>query len=380
VPRDLKREGASGLVRIALELAREQVAQGHTVELHGWRPSAGPRRYDLLGVKIQVTRGWGWARTSRVDARMIAPLLMSSALSPDASIAHVHSEPHLLLAPRARARLLHYHTPVPARPPRAYGWLVRRAARVVCCSDFIRRQFLSRVEYPSERAVVVHGGIDLRDYQRFGSAPNAAERRRWGIAPDETAILYAGAVVAEKGLVELLSALQRLRGSGSEPRWRLLIAGDAGLWRTIDASPPDGRDAYTARALVMSRGLPVSWLGVVAHEDMPGLYAAADIVTCPSTWDDPFPTVNIEAMAAGRPVVASRVGGVPEAVQDGTTGLLVRAGDDTELCAALASLVDDPARRRRLGDAGRARSELFTSAAAAARLEALYREVLECSQ
>ena len=375
VPRDLSNEGSSGLVRIAVELARAQVAHGDAVELYGWRPGASAASYDLLGIDVHVTPGWRWARTTRVDARVLAPLLAASAVGPVASIAHVHTEPHLLLARRARARILHYHTPMPRPQPRAYRWLLRRAARVVCCSEFIRRQFLSQTDYPAERAVVVHGGINV---DQFHDCAATSKRADWGIAADETAILYAGAIVPEKGVVELLEALQRLRAQRPDLRWRLLIAGDATLWRTIDASPARGPDAYTARALDLSRGLPVTWLGVIAEERMPALYAAIDLVACPSVWEDPFPTVNVEAMAAGKPVVAARVGGVPEAVVDGATGILVQPANSDALASALGALIGDPDRRRALGQAARTRSKLFTSSAAAQRLDALYREVLEC--
>jgi glycosyltransferase involved in cell wall biosynthesis len=233
------------------------------------------------------------------------------------------------------------------------------------------------MDYPEDRTIVVHGGVDLSRYQPSSALPDPARRDRWRIAPDEIAILYAGAVVPEKGLVELLRALHRVRNAHADLRWRLLIAGDAGLWRTIEAGP--GNDVYTSRARELSRGLPIAWLGVIPEHDMPELYAAVDLVTCPSIWDDPFPTVNLEAMAASRPVVASRVGGVPEAVQDGTTGLLVPPGDDAALADALASLIADPEQRRRLGDAGRSASRKFTIAAAARRLEDLYREALECA-
>jgi glycosyltransferase involved in cell wall biosynthesis len=251
----------------------------------------------------------------------------------------------------------------------------------VCCSDFVRRQFLARVDYPADRTIVVHGGVDLCRFQIASPELSPSERLKWGINPGETAILYPGAVVPEKGLVELLCALHRLRSTEPELAWRLLIAGDAELWRTIESADGarPGPDAYTARARELSRGLPVSWLGVVPEQAMPGLYAAVDLVTCPSVWEDPFPTVNLEAMAAGKPVVASRVGGVPEAVDDGITGVLVEPGDDVALAAALSALIADPVRRRQLGEAGRARSGRFTSAAAAARLDELYQEALQCA-
>ncbi|MBV9359033.1 MAG: glycosyltransferase family 4 protein, partial [Chloroflexi bacterium] len=326
VPRDLRHEGPSGLVGIALGLALTQAARGHLVELHGWRPGAGPERYSLHGVSVRVTPGWGWAHTSRVDGRVLAPLLAYSAASRQASIAHVHTEPHLLLAPRARRRVLHYQTPVPASPPRTYRWLVERADAILCCSGFVRDQVLARLDLPAERVEVLHGGIDLRPYADIGPTPDVRSRQAWGIGADETALLFVGAVVPEKGLRELLQSLREVRRTRPELSWRLLIAGNAGLWATIDSAASQA-DPYTEETRALSRDLPITWLGLVAHDDMPRLYGAVDAVVCPSIWDDPFPTINLEAMAAGRAVVGSRVGGVPEAVLDGVTGRLVPPRD-----------------------------------------------------
>jgi glycosyltransferase involved in cell wall biosynthesis len=377
VPRDLEHEGPSGLVGMTLGLARAQAARGHTVELHGWRPGGGTQRYSLHGVSIRVTSGWRWARTSRVDARVVAPLLAFSATSRPASIAHVHSEPHLLLAPRARRRVLHYQTPVPDAPPPTYRWLVQRAHTILCCSGFIREQVLARLNVPPERVEVLHGGIDLRPYADIQPTAEPSARQAWGIGPDETTLLFVGAVVPEKGLRELLRSLQQVRRVRPDLRWRLLIAGDAGLWATIDGSPLQA-DRYTEETRALGRDLPINWLGVAAHDVMPRLYAAVDVVVCPSIWDDPFPTVNLEAMAAGRAVIASRVGGVPEAVLDGVTGVLVGPGDERRLSEALVQIIACPEQRLRLGAAGRARAQQFSSAAVAERLDFVYAKILGC--
>jgi glycosyltransferase involved in cell wall biosynthesis len=373
IPRAGVAEGTSGLVGSAFGIARAQAARGYRAELYGWRPDDGPRRYRLDGVAVSVTPGWGWAHTPRVDGRVIAPLLAMSALDRPVDVAHVYSDPHLLLAPRVRARVLHFQTPVPDSPPPLYRRLVGRADLVVCCSDFIRRQLLSRVALPPERVAVVHNGVDLRPFVAARAADREAERRRRGIGPDEVVLLYVGAVVPEKGLLHLLRALALVRPAHP---CRLAVAGGAALWPTADDPYPDETDVYTRAVRAAGKDLPVTWLGVVPQDEMPAVYALADVFICPSVWDEPFGTVNVEAMAAGTPVVASRVGGVPEAVAEDETGLLVPPADAEALAGALATLIGDPARRRRMGEAARLRAEAFTWERAAERLDTLYREVL----
>jgi D-inositol-3-phosphate glycosyltransferase len=257
-----------------------------------------------------------------------------------------------------------------------YRRLVHSADLIICCSGFVRDQLAARLGRAGERALVVHGGIELDAYADASPAERAATRQALGVEPGEVALLFAGAIVPEKGLAELLAGLHQVRSLFPEQRWRLLVAGDADLWRTIEGATRPGPDPYTRRCHQLAEGLPVTWLGVVSHDAMPGLYGAVDIVLCPSTWDDPFPTVNLEAMAAGRPIIASRVGGVPEAVLDGETGILVPRGDPDALRAALAQLIAEPATRQRLGLAGCQRAQGFTSAAVAQRLDALYGEIL----
>ncbi len=372
VPRDLATEGVSGLVGTALGLARAQRARGYRVELHGWRPDPGPRGYELDGIGVRVTPGWWWARTPTIDGRVVAPLLALSARSRPVDIVHVHVEPHLLLAPRGSGYVLHHNTPIPEQPLRFYQRLVARARLVVCCSDFTRRQFLARVDYPPEQTVVIPNGIDAAPAE-VDAGP--AERSRLGIEPDEVVVLFVGAIVPEKGLLQLLQAIGSLQPRF--PRLHLLVAGGAALWATSDDPAPTGADAYSTAVRAAAAGLRVTWLGVVPKARMRRLYGVADIFAFPSIWDEPFGMVNVEAMAAGLPVVASTVGAVPEIVVDGETGLLAPRGDVAAFAAALAALIDDPERRARLGRAGRAHADCFAWSRAAARLDGLYRELLD---
>ena len=118
--------------------------------------------------------------------------------------------------------------------------------------------------------------------------------------------------------------------------------------------------------------------GSVLHDELPGLYRAADVFVLPAVHDragnvDGLPNVILEAMASGLPVVASAISGVPLAVTDGETGLLVGENERDELARALVALARDPDRRRRLGDAARSRAESeLTWDAVAARYRAAY--------
>ena len=153
-------------------------------------------------------------------------------------------------------------------------------------------------------------------------------------------ILAVGRLKAPKDFLTLIRALGDLPPASFEAT----IVGE-------DLTAPD----WSRRSVLSDLTGRVRLVG--ERRDVPQLLAAADVFVLPST-SEGLPVSVLEAMAAGLPVVASRVGGVPEQVSDGKTGLLVEPGDPNELAAALHRLTVDPSLRRRLGSAGRARAEL----------------------
>lgn len=366
VPTSLDSEACSGLVGAALGIAQAQSTRGYTMQLMGWNPAQIPGSWRIGEVEVHVTRGWSRARAAQFDFRVIAPLLNLSRRLGAVDVAHVYADPHLLLTPRANVRVLHLQTPVGEHPPRTWTHLLRRADAVVCCSEFIRRQFLERVEYPAERVFTVHNGIDESRYQ--GDA-GARTRRAWGIDDDTSVVLFAGAVVPQKGLLHLLRAASRLP---STLNYEIVVAGAPNLWRTPESVAARGEDTYTRAVREAAEGLPVRWLGLSPSAAMPGIYAAADIFVAPSVWDEPFGMVACEAMAAGKPVIASRAGGLPEIVVDGQTGLLVSRGDDAALAHALERLLQDPELATRFGQQGRERASIFSWSSAASKLDDIY--------
>jgi glycosyltransferase involved in cell wall biosynthesis len=116
------------------------------------------------------------------------------------------------------------------------------------------------------------------------------------------------------------------------------------------------------------------WIG---RDELPSLYRSSGMLVLPSVWEEPFGIPLVEAMASGLPVVATRVGGIPEIVEHGVTGLLVPPDDPDALAGAIAELLVDPSRARELGEAGRRRAEeRFSWETVAERLRGLYADLL----
>ncbi|MBI3506506.1 MAG: glycosyltransferase [Proteobacteria bacterium] len=208
---------------------------------------------------------------------------------------------------------------------------------------------------PRERLHLIRNGIDLARFAR--PAPRADVRAAFGTPPEALVFACVANLIGYKGHDDLIAALA---AAPDLPAWELWCVGrDDGL----------GADL---RAQAESAGISahVRWLGPRA--DVPDLLAAADVGVLASH-EEGFPNAVIEAMAAGLPVVATKVGGIPEAVADGSTGLLVAPRNRSALSAALARLGTDAALRRAMGDAGRARATAdFGIAACAAGYARLY--------
>jgi glycosyltransferase involved in cell wall biosynthesis len=231
----------------------------------------------------------------------------------------------------------------------------RFAAKVVSVSDGSRAALLaSGLERP-RRVVTIRNGVVAEPRRGAGRAL----REELGIAADDPVAVQVAVLRPGKGHAAAAEAIARVRER--LPRLRLLVVGD-------------GPDRAAVERAVDRLGDAAFMLG--HRDDVMAVLDAADVLVHPSEVDA-FPTALLEAMAAGLPVVATAVGGIPEIVEDGETGLLVRApAQAEELADALTAVLDGDARAR-LGAAGRARYEReFTAGSWAARTRELYEEVL----
>jgi glycosyltransferase involved in cell wall biosynthesis len=227
--------------------------------------------------------------------------------------------------------------------------------RVIAVSDHLREAYLGRRTDRPEHVVTVHNGIAAR-----ASGAGASVRTELGLGPDDMTVAVVGVLRAGKGHELAVAAVDEVRRA--VPSVRLLIAGDG-----------------PARADVERLAAPLGDAAVLTghRDDVMALLDAADVLLHPSR-ADAFPTVLLEALAAGTPIVASAVGGIPEIVKDGETGLLVPPPlTGSAFAARLARLLGDPRLRRSFVERGRERFEAeFTAERWAERLRAVYEQII----
>ena len=349
--------GASGLLgggeRFPLELARA-LARSVQCELitFGSRPSD---RQEAGGLRVRTLRRIGLLGGH--PAHPLAPGLLTALRGADlVHTHHMRSAPSRLSALRARAvgqRVVTTDHGLQGGDWR--GLLPRLFHRFLAVSEFSARE----LRLPLSRTRIIYGGADPR---RF--APDPASVRR--------GVLFVGRITPHKGIDRLINALP----SGAE----LLIAGTAGH----DPRPPERDYPQLLQQLASNRA--VRFIGPVSDQALPELYRRVAVLALPSVErtcygqhvrvSELLGLVAIEAMASGTPVVCSRLGGLPEVVQHGSTGFLVEPGSEAELRDRLAELLSQPGLARRMGS--RARTlflDRFTWEACARRCLAAYAEL-----
>lgn len=249
------------------------------------------------------------------------------------------------------------------------GWRasLRRRIRVRCLNRWTRESLAvsgwlrdAWVEAGLDAGAVrvVPNGIDC---EAVASRSRSRLRARCGWSPEARVVVSVAALRPEKGLDVLLDAAPAILSR--EPRARFLVVGEGAVRESLERRC---RELGVARAF--------RWAGF--RTDVRNLLPACDVFVLP-TREDAFPTAILEAMAAGLPVVASRVGGVPEMVEAGGTGVLVPPGSASRLADAVVGLLADRRRARGLGTVGRRRvREEFSTEAWMGRLEEVYGRAL----
>ena len=223
-----------------------------------------------------------------------------------------------------------------------------RAAFVATISHFTRSQAaMFAAPETMDRVHLIHCGVDP------GRLP-AVDHHGVG-----DRLVFVGRVVEQKGLVVLFEAMRRLLGD--HPGLSLTVVGDG-----------PHREDLARRAAALGLGDHVEFVGATSQAEVVEILAKADLFVLPS-YAEGVPVVAMEALGSGVPVVASFVGGMPELVEDGHTGFLVRPGDPEQLADRIGRLVADPGLRTRLGANGRAKvAAEFDAEAEAGRLGSLF--------
>ena len=350
------------------------------VEVHCFgeaRPAAGASPVFAYQPPDELEESNPALQTLGVDLSMVAAL-------DRVDLAHSHTwyanmAGHLAKVLHGIPHVVTAHSLEPRRPWKAEqlgggyrlsSWVERTAYEsadaVIAVSEGMRRDVLDC--YPAldpNRVHVVHNGIDTGFYH---PDPDRDAVRAAGVDPDRPSVVFVGRITRQKGLGHLVAAAHDI-----DPAAQIVLC----------AGAPDTREIAeeTERAVTeLSAARPgVVWVrGMLPTRSVRQLLSAATVFVCPSVYE-PLGIVNLEAMGCATAVVASDVGGIPEVVADGETGLLVHFDEQrieefrSGLAASVNALLADPARAAAMGAAGRERAEReFAWSTAAARTVAIY--------
>ena len=359
------RGGAEGHL---VELARGQVAGGANVTVAYLKGDCGYWT-DVLkdaGVGVEAL-GLRWYGDPSPLLRLRT---MIKRLGPD--ILHAHLPPAELYARLALVGedaaprfVITRHNDEPFYRGAAHRsiarWVVKRADRVIAISEAVSRQTCAYLGVPHSRVRTIHYGINSTLYDQIDRGEVDRLRRMWDVPEGAILIGTVGRMAPQKAMHVMLRGFARYRRETSgDPRLVLVGAG-----------PLERKLKRLAQKLGLGNG--VIWAGF--REDIPVVMQAFDVFALTSDYEG-FGLVLLEAMAAGKPVVATRVSAIPEIVVEGETGLLCDAGDDHAVADAFFAL-EDEVFRKRLGSAGFSRAaQRFKVEAMVNATEALYREVL----
>jgi alpha-maltose-1-phosphate synthase len=324
---------------------------------------------------------WERLKSENPALQTISTGLSMTAAMGDVDLVHSHTwyanmAGHLTSLLYGIPHVLTMHSLEPLRPWKAEqlgggyalsSWCERdavdNAAAIIAVSNGMKADVLST--YPSVdpgKVRVIHNGIDA---QRYAPDRGTDVLHRYGVDPNRPNVVFVGRITRQKGVPVLLRAAAEL-----DPDVQLVLC--AGQPDT----PELGQEVTDLVNNLRATRSGVIWIeGMLNRDEVIQLLSHATAFVCPSVYE-PLGIVNLEAMACGSAVVASNVGGIPEVVADGETGLLVPPEQPKALADALNALARDPGRAEAMGEAGRLRAiSQFDWTSIAAQTAELYHEV-----
>ncbi|KGM43136.1 hypothetical protein JY97_09335 [Alkalispirochaeta odontotermitis] len=251
---------------------------------------------------------------------------------------------------------------------RAFSWIFLRLERlfapltdrVVALTDGESRDYTDLNVYPEDKLVQIHSGVAIERF-KLQSICAVEKKRSLGLTENGSVVGFIGWLLPIKGPMHLLRAMEDVWQYHNDTI--LVFIGKGGLWVDLKAEACKNR----ANGRVHFLG----WRNDV-HEIMP----IFDIFVLPSL-NEGMGRVLVEAMAAGKPIVASDVGGIPDLVKHDYNGLLVAPGDEEELAASIKQLINDPKKAKIMGQRGRELCNQFSLEAMVEKIDNLYQELLE---
>jgi glycosyltransferase involved in cell wall biosynthesis len=336
---------AGGTTIHTYQLAKAEVAEGHEVTVIAAAAKDAPAEEMMEGVRVIRVKGSYTLSSGRAATRVLK----------DVDIVHGHgtcARGHLSRNPGFPTVVKMHNTwlgelerhkrmgtPIPfsrKASMRLYTrmdrYCVRHADHVIAISEVIKAETL-RYGIPEGKVTVIQNGVDIERFD-VSDKVRASVRKRLGYSDSDVVVGYIGRVEPHKNVGELVKAVQGLKGT---TKVKLLVVGGGDALSGVKsaASSLKGRARFT---------------GFVNYDQVPQYYAASDIIVYPSVYE-PLGNVVLEAMAAGRPILASDVDGIPEIFVEGAGYLFEPKA--ASIRERLQELVDDPDLRRKMGEKGR---------------------------
>ncbi len=358
----------SGLEAYARELSRRLGERGwQSVLCYSSEPSAVVRRFlDLPNVRLEAVDSCpvnyrGMLQADAVLKRYRPRILhfqFTGFLTPYPWMSRLRSVESVFFTDQSSRPEGYVPRWAPAWKRVAASAINRRISRVVSVSEYCRGYLAATGLFPADRIERIYNSVDLARVPMADAG--LVFRRKHQIPEDRLLVTQVSWLIPEKGVADFLRAAAIVRARARDTHFA--VVGD-GAWR----------GKFERLAAELEIGAHVTFTGSLDDLFMGGVYAGTDIFCLASRWGEAFGWVLAEAMAHGNPVVATRVGAVPEIVTDGVTGYVTERRDPDGMAAAILKLAGDPAARARFGEAGRqAVAQRFEVRANVARLLEVY--------
>jgi glycosyltransferase involved in cell wall biosynthesis len=224
------------------------------------------------------------------------------------------------------------------------SWYCRSVQRFIAPSEFIRQYLIREQNLDPERVVTIHNGVNLDRHHPHKSEPIDI-RTRYGLSSTEHIVIHIAFAHKYKGIDDFVRSASVLKEKGLS--FRHFVVGDGARM-----------DDYKALAKELNCMDRIIFTGLVDQPTIDSLLGQCDVSALACTWGEAFSLAVLESMARGKAMVATSVGGTPEAIIDGDTGLLVPPGDWRQLGEAIATLLQDNDLRCRMGANARKRAEV----------------------
>lgn len=268
-----------------------------------------------------------------------------------ADILIVHNEPNLLLLmrkPKHQRWVLHMHNDHLNHA--LFKWCYRRVLQkvdlVICVSAYIQQVASQTFPEYADKFTVLFNATDVEVFKPYGDEAKAHVQASLNLAIATPFILFVGRLTQDKGVDVLIQAFRHVLTE--HPDTKLVIAGSS-FFEGAAKTPYQQYLQQLAKPIANH----IVFTGFIPHQQLKYLYATAHAVVVPSVWQDPCPLVVLETMASGTCIVASNVGGVPEVVEHGVTGILVNPDQVNELAIAMIDVLQHPDKAQAMANAAR---------------------------